>query len=173
MNTKMKKIVLTFGLISAALSTAMALATFPLVEAIGFEKTDLIGYTTMVASGLLVYFGVRSYREDEGTGPLSFGRAFGVGVLITLVSCACFVVTFEIIYFKLVPEFGDKFAACMVDRARAAGGGPQEIDVVTKQAQTFKRLYDHPVTNAALTFATSFPIGLIASVVSAAILRKR
>jgi len=169
----MKKTVLTFGLISGALSAAMMLATVPLLDSVGFEKTDVIGYTTIVLSALLVFFGVRSYRENDGAGRITFGRGFAVGLLITLISCVCSVVTFQIVYFKVTPEFGDRFAACMVERVRASGASQQKIDETAKQAQTVKELYDNPVTNAALTFIQPFPIGLVASAISAAILRKR
>jgi hypothetical protein len=111
--------------LSAALSVAMMLATVPLLDSIGFEKTDLIGYTTIVLSALLVFFGVRSYRDGACAGRVTFGRGFAVGLLITLVSCVSSVVAFQVVYFKLTPEFGDKFAACMVERARASGASPQ------------------------------------------------
>ena len=169
----MKTTVLTFGLISGALSAAMILATVPLLDSIGFEKTDVVGYTTIVLSALLVFFGVRSYRENAGAGRITFGRGFAVGLLITLISCVCSVVTFQIVYFKVTPEFGERFAACMVERARASGASRREIDETEKQARTLKELYDNPVTNAALTFIQPFPIGLVASAISAAILRKR
>jgi cell division protein FtsL len=169
----MRKTVLGYGLTSAALSIAMMLATLPLLDSIGFEKTDLIGYTTIVLSALLVFFGVRSYRDGAGGGRLGFGRGFAVGLLITLVSCACSVVAFQIVYFKLTPEFGDRFAACMVERARASGASPEKLEETAKQAQALKLLYDNPLTNAALTFVQPFPIGLVASALSAAILRRR
>ena len=169
----MKKTVLSFGLVSAALSVTMMLATVPLLDTIGFEKTDVIGYTTIVLSALLVFFGVRSYRDNAGAGRITFRDGFTVGLLITLVSCVCSVVAFQIVYFRLTPEFGDKFAACMVERARASGASPQKIEETAKQAQMLKQLYDNPATNAALTFVQAFPIGLVASALSAAILRWR
>lgn len=169
----MKKTVLTFGLISGAVSTAMMLATFPLIDSIGLEKTDVIGYTSIVLSALLVFFGVRAYRDNAGAGRFTFGRAFAVGLLITLISCVCYVVSFQIAYFKLIPELGDKYAACMVERVRASGANQEKIAEMAKQAQSLKQLYDSPVTNAALSFAESFPIGLVATAISAAILRKR
>lgn len=124
-------------------------------------------------SALLVFFGIRSFRDSAGAGRVSFGRGFAVGLLITLVSCLVSVAAFQIVYFKLTPEFGDRFAACMVERARAKGASPQAIDETAKQAQVLKQLYDNPLTNAALTFVQPFPIGLVASVLSAAILRRR
>jgi hypothetical protein len=169
----MKKTVLVFGLISGAVAIGLMVATIPFINSVRFETADVLGYTSIVLSALLVFFGIRSFRENAGTGRLTFGQGMAVGLLITLVSTACYVAAFHLVYFRFVPDFGERFAACMIERARAAGSAPHEIDEVAKQAETVKRLYDHPATNAALTFAMSFPIGLAATAVSAAILRKR
>jgi len=169
----MKKTVLLFGLFSGAVSIVMMAVTVPYIDPGRHEMADVLGYTAIVLSALLVFFGIRSYREKAGGGRITFLRGLAVGLLITLISCACYVVAFHIMYFNLVPEFGDTFAACMVERVREAGGTEQEIDEAARQAQTFKRLYDNPATNAALTFATSFPVGLAVTAISAVILRKR
>jgi len=60
----MKKTVWTFGLISGALVSAMMAATLPFQDETGFDHSLLLGYTTMVLSFLLIYFGVRSYRDS-------------------------------------------------------------------------------------------------------------
>src|SRR5688500_15141520 len=105
----MKKTVLTFGLISGAISSLMMLAFLPFIDRIGFDKGMVIGYTTIVLSFLLVFFGIRSYRDNVCGGSITFGRALAVGILITLISCLCYVGTWEIIYFKLMPDFAEKF----------------------------------------------------------------
>ena len=51
----MKKTVLKFGLLSAALSSAMMLATVPFIHRLGFEKGAIFGYTAIVLSFLLVF----------------------------------------------------------------------------------------------------------------------
>jgi len=61
----------------------------------------------------------------------------------------------------------------MVERARESGGTPADIEKARSQAAMFRRLWDNPFTNAALTLATLFPVGFAAAAVSAAILRKR
>jgi Protein of unknown function (DUF4199) len=108
-----------------------------------------------------------------GAGRITFRRALGVGLGITLVSCACSVVGFELLYFLVAPGFGDTFCACMIERAQATGGTPEQIARVTEQAATLKRLFDNPLTNAVMTFATTFPVGLVGSLLAAAILRRR
>jgi len=169
----MKKTVLTFGLISGAISSLMMLAMLPLVDRISVDKGEIIGYTTIVVSFLLVFFGIRSYRENVGGGRISFLRGLTVGLLITLISCSCYVITWEMIYFKLMPGFADKFATYMVEQVRASGASQQVIDAKLQEMKAFKVMYDKPLFNVAITFMEPFPIGLIMTVISAAILRKK
>lgn len=169
----MKKTVLTFGLISGAVSAAMMLATLPFADKIGWEKGEILGYTTIVLSALLIFFGVRSYRENAGGGRLTFGRGFAVGILITLISSTCYVGTWEIIYYKLMPGFAEKYATHMVERAKASGANQQKVEETERKAKQFKQMYDNPAINVAMTFAEVFPIGLVVTLVSAGILRKK
>ena len=169
----MKKTVLTFGLIGGAILAAMMFATLPFMDKIGFDTGEIVGYTTMILAFLLVFFGVRSYRENVGGGQITFGRAFAVGILITLVACVCYVVAWEIIYFKFMPDFVDKYAGYMVEKVRASGASQQVIDAKLEQMKSFKAMYDNPFINAAITFVEPFPIGLIVTLISAAFLRKK
>lgn len=57
-------------------------------DEIGFERAGVAGYTSMVVAFLLIYFGVRSYRDNASGGTVSFGRAFKVGSLIGVVASA-------------------------------------------------------------------------------------
>ena len=172
-DSPMKKTALTFGLVSGAVSLAMTAATIPFIYSHRFTISDVLGYSAIVLSALIVFFGIRSYRQSTDDGRITFGRGLAVGILISLVACAFNVVAFEVLYFKVLPDFGDKWSACMVDRARAKGGSDQDILDAAKNAEKFKKLFDNPATNALVNFATYFPVGLVVSAVSAAILRKR
>jgi len=169
----MKKTVVTFGLLSGAVSSLLMLLSVPLLDRIGFDNGVVLGYTGIVMSFLLVYFGVRSYRDNVAGGTLGFGRAVTVGLLITLVSCACYVVTWEIIYFKLWPGFSDKYTAYAIDKAKASGASQQAIEETARQMAEFKKMYDNPLINAAFTFVEPFPIGLVVTLISAAVLKKK
>ena len=169
----MKRTVLVFGLLSAAVSIAVMAATVPLIYSHRWPIADVLGYSSIVLSALIVFFGIRSYRQRTGSGRISFGRAVGVGILISLVSCVLYVAAFQIMYFKAAPEFGERFASCMIERVRANGASDQEIAETTRKARTLKELYDNPLTNAMVTFGASFPVGLAVTAISAAILRKR
>lgn len=169
----MKKTVLTFGLISGGISAVMMLAIVPFVDRIGFDKGEILGLTVIVVSALLVFFGVRSYRENVSGGRLTFGRGFAVGILITLLSNLFYVATWEVVYFKFMPDFADKYAAHTIERAKSSGASQEKIEKTAQEAKQFKEMYDNPVMNVAVTFAEVFPIGLGVTLLSAAILRKK
>ncbi|HYX28953.1 MAG TPA: DUF4199 domain-containing protein [Pyrinomonadaceae bacterium] len=170
----MKRIVLTFGLISGALMALFMFATMPFIDKIGMDKGYFVGYTSMVLAFMLVFFGIRSYRENVGGGAISFGRAFAVGILITVISSVCYVIAWEILYRNFMPDFMDKYAAYVIEKARAAGASAQSIQAQQQQMQQFKQLYNNNfLVNFAMTFIEPFPVGLIITLISALILRKR
>jgi len=88
---------------------------------INWDKSEIIGYTAMVLAFLLVFFGIRSYRENIGGGAITFARAFKVGILITLVTCAVYVVSWEIVYFNFIPDFDEKYTAHVIETMRMDG----------------------------------------------------
>lgn len=169
----MKRVVVTFGLISAVVSSALMLLTVPFFDRLDAERGLIVGYTAIVASFLLVFFGVRSYRDNVGGGAVTFGRAFVVGLLITLISCAGYVATWEFIYFRLMPDFADTYAAHAIEHARASGASADQIAATTREMAQFKQMYQNPLMNAAMTFIEPFPVGLGITLISAAVLRRR
>jgi hypothetical protein len=170
----MKKIVITFGLISGALMAAFMFATMPFIDKIGLDKGYFVGYTGMVLAFMLVFFGIRSYRENVGGGSISFGRAFAVGILIAVISSVCYVIAWEILYFNFRPDFMDKYAAHVIEKARAAGESAQAIQAKQQEMQQFKQLYNsNPLVNFAMTLIEPLPVGLIITLISALILRKK
>ena len=173
MDNPMRKTVLTFGLISGAILSLMMAVTLPFHDSIGWDKGEVIGYTTMVAAFLLVFFGIRSYRDNVAGGTVSFGRAFKVGALIALVASACYVATWEVIYFNFAPDFMEKYQAHMIEEARAKGESQAQIDKKLADGEKFAKMYQNPAINAAITFIEPLPIGLLFALVSAGILSRR
>jgi hypothetical protein len=169
----MKKNILIFGLISGAISSLMMVATVPFADRIGFDKGAVIGYTAIVLSFLLVFFGIRSYRDNVGNGQITFTKAFGVGISITLISCICYVVTWEVLYFHFLPGFMDKYGAHMIENLKASGAGPEAIQAQLQQVKKYKEMYDNLFLNAAMTFIEPFPIGLVITLISAGVLRRK
>lgn len=170
----MKKTVLTFGLISGLVIAVLMFATLPFSHQLGLNRAMVIGYTTMVLAFLLVFFGIRSYRENIGNGSISFGRALGVGFLIMLISCCFYVATWEIIYHTFLPNFVDEYMAIATEQLRTSGKPPQEIEAEIANMQSMMQMYKSNILfNIAFTFLEPLPVGVVMTLISALILRKR
>src|SRR5471030_1362226 len=114
----MKKTVLTFGLIAGLIISVLMGGNLLLANKIGSGHSLVLGYTTMVASFLLIYFGIRSYRDNTLAGQISFGRAFACGILITLVTTICYVAMWEVLYFNFMPHFMDSYFAAQIHKVQ-------------------------------------------------------
>ena len=170
----MKKVVITFGLISGVISSAMMFLTLPFLEngAVNDSNGLILGYTSIVLSLLLVFFGIRSYRENAG-GTITFGRAFKVGLLIVLISSAFYVATWQVLYFKFMPNFWNVMADRTAVSMRAKGEPEAKIAATTQEMMGYKKVYDNPFLNAAFTLLEPLPVGIVVALISAAILRKK
>jgi hypothetical protein len=170
----MKKTVLKFGFIAGAIFVVIMATTMPFLDQIGFDYGHIIGYTMLLVAFAFVFVGIRSYRENVGNGYITFGRAFKVGILITVIASLCYVISWQIIYFGFVPDFGEKYIAYLSEQSRAAGASPEQVASEAAEMGRFMALYKNPLYNFLLTFFVEpFPMGLIITLISSAILRKR
>lgn len=170
----MMKTVLTFGVISGVISAGLMFATIPFMERIGFDNGAIVGYSGMLMSFLFVYFGVRSFRDNQQHGQITFGKAFVVGLAITAISSLFYVAAWEFTYKNLTPDFMDKYAAYAMEKAKQAGLSEADIAKRMKEMDAFKVQYDsNTLMRAAMTFAEPLPVGLLVTLVSAAVLRKK
>ena len=169
----MKKTILTFGVISGVISSVLMAATVPFAHKIGFSMGLVMGYTTMVLSFLMVFFGIRSYRDGAGNGQITFTKAFAIGICITLISCLFYVGTWEVIYFKFMPDFLTEYNAHVIEKLKASGATDAAIQAKTQELNHLATMYQNPLINAAMTFVEPFPVGLVITLFSAGVLRRK
>ena len=169
----MKRIVLTFGLIAGAILAVMMLLTLPFHDQIGFDKGYIIGYTTMVLAFLMIFVGVKTYRDTVAGGKVTFGQAFKVGLLIMLVASVCYVVTWEFIYYTISPDYLDKYASYSIEKLKQSGASAEVVAAKTQEMAKFKVMYQNPLVNIAFTLLEPLPVGLLFTLVAAAVLSRK
>lgn len=169
----MKKTVLTFGALSGLFFTVNMLLGIRFLNTLHGNMGLIVGYTTMVLAGLLIFFGIRSYRENVSGGTVTFLRALVVGLLISLISSCFYVGTWEFIYYKYMPHFPEKYAAEMIEHAKSSGVTPDKVAQITEQAERFARNYHNPAYVTGMTFLEVLPVFLVMTLLSAAILRRK
>jgi CBS domain containing-hemolysin-like protein len=169
----MRRIVLTFGLIAGGILAAMLALSMLFEQSISFDTGAIIGYTTMVLAFLLIYFGVRTYRDTVAGGTIGFGRAMQVGMLIAAVASVCYVITWEVIYFRNKAAYAAKYEAHLVEKAQQTGATAVQLEAVRAKVAKDMVMYNNPAFNVAITFLEPLPTALIIALVSAGVLSRK
>jgi hypothetical protein len=169
----MKKSVWKYGLLSGlALAIPMGFAV-PLEHQIGARWSMVFGYTIMVLSFLIIFVGVKHYRDTECGGSISFGRALAAGTLMMLISCACYVAMWEGLVATVEKHFAHDYAASMVKHAKNSGLQGPALDAKIAAAHDFEVMYSNPVYRMAMTLLEPLPVDLVMALVTAGILRRK
>lgn len=169
----MRQLVFKYGLIGGAITSVLMVLAMRFQDEIGFEYGVYVGYASMVLAFMMVYFGVRSYRENVAGGSISFGRAFKVGILITAITIACYVATWQVVYYKFMPDFGEKYTAYVLDDARKKGATDAELAAKTAEMEKAWELYANPLVNIAFTTLEPLPVGLLFTLITAGLLSRK
>lgn len=174
----MRKVVLTFGLISGALVTFFGLMNVSLLKSgvLNFDNSEITGYGSMIVALSMVFFGIKSFRDKHQNGVIKFGKAFAVGILITLVASAFYVAGWETYYQsddELRATFMDQYAEHSLNKLRESGATEAQIESASQEMSKMKELYDILILRLAITLVEILPVGLIITLISAAILKKK
>ena len=173
----MKKNIIIYGLIAGIVVSILMLFTVNYISHcegnVDFDKSLLIGYASMLIAFSLVFVGIRNYRNKYNEGVISFGKAFKIGIMIVLIASTIYVVAWLIDYFFFIPDFMEKYSAHELDKLKASGASQIEIDKQTKEMANFAKMYKNPFFNAMMTYIEILPVGLIVTLISSLILKRK
>lgn len=174
----MKQIITKYGLISGAISAVMLLSVTLIFKYIGFDKVGFdnsayIGYGSMLISMSVVFFAIRTYRDQQNDGLITFGKGLLIGLGITAIACVVYSLTWLVIYYNFIPTFMDDYAAYCVQKAEATGTSKAELTKTLADINQMKEWYKNPFLIFAFTLLEPLPVGLLISLVSAGVLRKK
>jgi hypothetical protein len=170
----MKKNIWIFGTVAGLISTIWIFIMIGTgVDCSKLQNGELFGYTTMIIAFSMIFVGVKNNRDKLNNGVITFGTAFKMGLLMTLVASTIYVVVWAIDYNFFVPDFADKYADAMLQMAKEKGLSQLEIDKQTAQMVEFKNRYKNPIFFTLITYAEIIPVGLILSLISAFILKRK
>ena len=175
----MQKVVLTFGIIAGIVNTILWFAFSSIwIDKDGkmdFEMGETLGYLSMLVALSMIFFGVRSYRDKQLGGVISFGKAFQVGLLITLVASVIYVAGWMIYYntSEIAQTFPEQYLNYMMENLRKEGKPEVEIQQQVAQMQQGMELYKNPLVMIGMSFVEIIPVGLLISLVSALILKRK
>lgn len=171
----MKKIVLVYGAMAGAIAGGMLFISTSLLldEILTFDSGTLVGYTTMVVALSLIFFGVKSYRDQQLGGAITFGKALGVGVLITLVASCLYALAWEVCYHTVATGFMDRMTDYYMQEKRGQGATAAELEEYAGKINEMAVMYQNPFIRFGMTVMEILPVGAVLALLSAALLRKK
>lgn len=170
----MTKIVLIFGLISGAIAGTLMWVLMGVVNSgsIDFDNGMIWGYATMIVALSLVFFGIKTYRDNNG-GRITFLKGLQVGILISLISAVCYAASWELYYPQVGDEFMQKYTTFQLEKMKSSGASEAEIETARVEGERFMEMYRNFFVRFAFSLMEILPVGVIVTLVSAALLRKR
>lgn len=166
----MSRIVLIYGLISGLVIIAGIIGSI-VAFADAPHSNVWVGYLIMLAALSSILVGVKQHRDQALGGVIGFGKAFLIGLGIALVAAFAYIVVWEIYLAATGYRFMDQYVAQMLETRRAAGVSGAEYEKLAADLEAMRLQYANPLFRVPMTFLEIFPVGLLISLVSAALLR--
>jgi hypothetical protein len=170
----MLRIILIYGLVGAVIvggPLLWGMLTFDVNSGEMPENGALIGYATILVALTGVFLGVKHYRDKEKGGVIKFLPALGVGLGISAVASLGWVIAWEISLAVTKFDFVTAYYGAMIEQAQADGATAEKIAQMRTEQEGFASMYSNPVIRMGITFVEMFPIGVVISLISAALLR--
>jgi hypothetical protein len=147
-------------------ATTVALKDHPPPMAWGM----VIGYTTMLVALSMVFVAIKKQRDEEGGGVIRFWPAFALGLGITLVASVFYVIAWEAALAVTGMDFGADYARHVIEEQKAGGVGGEALARLVAEMDAFQTQYRDPLYRVPMTAAEILPVGVLVSLVSAALL---
>lgn len=173
----MKKIIIVHGLIAGLVVSVIMLCMLLYLSHckgnVDYDTSMLVGYASMLIAFSLVFVGIRNYRDKYNGGVISFGKAFKIGITITLIASTVYAIAWLIDYYFFIPDFFENYSAHMLNELKANGASQQEIADKTKEMADMVIMLKNPLINAMVAYMEILPVGLIVTLISSFILKRK
>jgi hypothetical protein len=168
----MLRIILTFGIAAGLLVAFPMFLSLTNLDLTAISNSMFVGFLIMALAFSMIFVGVKRYRDQIHGGTVKFLPALAVGLGISAVASIVYVIGWEISLAATNNAFIDSYATFLVESVRAkAGVTPAEIQKAMTEAEAFKTMYANPLIRLPMTFIEIFPVGLLVSLIAAALLR--
>lgn len=169
----MKKTVWNYGLLSGALGMVWLIVFKNFEQKIGFELGEVLGYVSIILSFSVIFFAIRSYRDQQLNGFISFGKAFKTGLFISLISSAIYGLAWAIMSHFFYPDFYNHYLEFKTAQMQAQGLSAAEIAAYSREMMQMKEMMSNPLVNfLVISVIEPLPVGIIVTLICSGILKK-
>ncbi len=169
----MKKIVFVYGVIAGAINLGIALLLTTIFgNEMAHANMEWLGYLIMIIALTMIFMGIKQFRDKNLGGVIKFGKAFLVGLYIALVASAIYVVSWEVYIQTSGENWIENYQSSLIEGMREHGATEEEITIKKEELEYYANMYENPLNRTLITLSEILPVGLIISLISAALLRK-
>jgi hypothetical protein len=143
------------------------------ISMISGNGSETVGFAAMIVALSMVYFGVRSFRDKENAGIISFKDAFGKGLVIVLVASIIYTIGWEVYYPNFAPEFYNEYAEKSMSKYDNQGLTKDELELKRQEVEEWMATFKNPMYRLPMTFLEIFPVGLVIALFSALLLKRK
>ena len=166
----MIRMILSYGLI-AGLLVGVPLSIITTNAHIGGSWGMVVGYLIMLVALSTVFIAIKRRRDRDQGGVIRFWPAFGLGLGISFVAGVIYVLAWEATVAYTHMDFASVYAQSVIEQQKAKGVSGEALQKVVAQMEQFKVQYADPLYRLPMTFIEIFPVGVLVSLISAALLR--
>jgi hypothetical protein len=170
----MKRSIITFGGIAGlVIGIFIILITWLSTISPKYVDNEVVGYAAQIIAFSFIFVGVKNFRDKFNQGTVSFGKAFLIGLGITLIGSTIYVIIWLVEFYVFIPDFMDKYAAHLLKEVRESGVSEAVMNRKVAQINGIKEMYKNPLFVVLITYAEVLPVGIIISLLTALILKRR
>jgi len=131
----------------------------------------LVGYLSMLLGLSLVFVAIKRHRDSTLGGAIRFWPAFALGLGVSFVASVVYALAWEAALAISGIDFAGGYAHAVIEQQKAKGVSGEALAELAADMEAFKASYAHVSYRLPMSFAEIFPVGVIVSLISAAVLR--
>ncbi|HXC57120.1 MAG TPA: DUF4199 domain-containing protein [Rhizomicrobium sp.] len=164
--------ILIYGLIAGVI-VAIPTSLLPILlkDHLPLATGMVIGYTSMLVAFSMVFLAIKRQRDEAGGGVIRFFPALGLGLAVSVVASIFYVAAWELAMAVTHMDFVAGYSRTALAEAKASGASAAALAKLTAQLAELRRNYANPLYRYGETFTEIFPVGVLVSLISAALLR--
>jgi hypothetical protein len=133
----------------------------------------ILGFSGMFIAFAFTYVGMKQYRDNVNHGVITFGKAFSIGLFITLLISTIYVLVWLVEYYNFYPDFMEKYTAMEIKNLQSSGLDATVVQAQIEELNQMKESYKNPLFVIEMTYFECLPVGIVFSLISALIARKK
>lgn len=134
----------------------------------------VFGFATMILAFSLIFVAVKNYRDKHNGGTITFGKAFVIGLYVTLIASTIYVLVWLVDFYNFNPDFIDHYTAIQIEELRKSDKSESDIAAeIQKMEQMAVSYKTNPLVVILWTYLEIFPVGLLISLIAALVLKRK